>query len=168
MLRFCTKTERKTSVFVKVFTLIRIKTDVFENAVKSGFPQKRRFLKTHWINVNTQNGGFLKRCSNNNKITTIWGFFYISMGFSILFCTKTEQCEQKVWYHKNVYLQKRSSASGQKTDVFSSVFVQNRSNVNRHKNRYSQKRSSMNGGLEKENLPSTRRAIRKLVVQKVR
>ena len=35
LLRFCTKTERKTSVFVKVFTLIRTKT-----------PQKRRFSKT--------------------------------------------------------------------------------------------------------------------------
>ena len=35
LLRFCTKTERKTSVFVKVFTLICTKT-----------PQKRRFPKT--------------------------------------------------------------------------------------------------------------------------
>ena len=51
LLRFCTKTERTTFVFVKVFTLIRTKTpqkkktEVFENAVKSGYPQKWRFLK---------------------------------------------------------------------------------------------------------------------------
>ena len=36
------------------------KTEVFENAVKSGYPQKRRFLKTHLINVNAQKRRFLK------------------------------------------------------------------------------------------------------------
>ena len=36
------------------------KTEVFENAVKSGYPQERRFLKTHSINVNAQKRRFLK------------------------------------------------------------------------------------------------------------
>ena len=36
------------------------KTEVFENAIKSGYPQKRRFLKTHLINVNAQKRRFLK------------------------------------------------------------------------------------------------------------
>ena len=30
------------------------KTEVFENAIKSGYPQKRKFLKMHLINVNAQ------------------------------------------------------------------------------------------------------------------
>ena len=34
------------------------KTVVIENAVKSGYSQKRRFLKTHLINVNAQKRGF--------------------------------------------------------------------------------------------------------------
>ena len=47
LLRFCTKMERKTSVFVKVFTLIRTKT-----------PQKQRFLKTlSKVDIH-KNGGF--------------------------------------------------------------------------------------------------------------
>ena len=37
---------------------IATKTEVFKNAIKRGYPQKRRFLKTHLINVNAQNGGF--------------------------------------------------------------------------------------------------------------
>ena len=44
---FCTKTERKTSVFVKVFTLIRTKT-----------PKKRRFSKTLSRVDIRKNGGF--------------------------------------------------------------------------------------------------------------
>ena len=53
------------------------KTEVFENAIKSGYPQKRRFLKTHLINVNAQKRRFLKTLQ------------YATMGF-----TKTEQCER--------------------------------------------------------------------------
>ena len=49
------------------------KTEVFENAVKSGYPRKRRFLKTHLINVNAQKRRFLKTLQ------------YATMGF-----TKTE------------------------------------------------------------------------------
>ena len=59
--RFCTKTERRTSVFVSVHTDSHknaTKKEVFENAVKSGYSQKRRFLKTHLINVNAQKRRF--------------------------------------------------------------------------------------------------------------
>ena len=43
---FCTKTDKKISVFVKLFTLLRTKrtkTEIFENALQSGYSQKRRF-----------------------------------------------------------------------------------------------------------------------------
>ena len=50
LLRSCTETERKDSVFVKMFHTDlhknATKTEVFENVVKSGYPKKRRFLKT--------------------------------------------------------------------------------------------------------------------------
>ena len=75
LLRFCTKTERKTSVFVKVFTLIRTKMEVFENAVKIGYPQKRKFLKTHWINVNTQKQRFLKTLQQQQQNYNDMKFF---------------------------------------------------------------------------------------------
>ena len=49
---------------MKQFTLLRAKThknaqkrtktEVFENALQSGYSQKRRFLKTLWISVNAQ------------------------------------------------------------------------------------------------------------------
>ena len=53
------------------------KTEVLENAVKSGYPQKRRFLKTHLISVNAHKRRFLKT------------FQYVTTSF-----TKTEQCER--------------------------------------------------------------------------
>ena len=100
LLRFCTKTERKTSVFVKVLTVIRTKT-----------PQKRRFsktlskvdihknggfLKTHLINVNAQKRRFLKMLQ------------YATMSF-----TKTQQCERtKTEVFLTVFVRKPSSVNG--------------------------------------------------------
>ena len=39
---------------MKAFTLLRTKTEVFKNALQSGYLQKRRFLKTLWISVKAQ------------------------------------------------------------------------------------------------------------------
>ena len=81
LLRFCTKKERKTSVFVKMFTLIRIKTPqkrrLSKTLSKVDIHKKGRFLKTHLINVNAQRWRFLKTLQ------------YATMSF-----TKTEQCER--------------------------------------------------------------------------
>ena len=43
LLRFCTKTEKKISVFVKPFTLPRTKTEVFKNALENGYLQNGGF-----------------------------------------------------------------------------------------------------------------------------
>ena len=72
------------------------KTEVFENAVKSGYPQKRRFLKTHLINVNARKRRFLKTLQ------------YPTMSF-----TKTELCERtKTEVFLSVFVRKRSSVNG--------------------------------------------------------
>ena len=72
------------------------KTEAFENAVKSGYPQKRRFLKTNLINVNAQKRRILKTLQ------------YPTMSF-----TKTEQCERtKTDVFLSVFVQKRSSVNG--------------------------------------------------------
>ena len=90
------------------------KTEVFENAVKSGYPQKWRFLKTHLINVNAQKRRFLKtlqyptmsftkteQCerTKTDVFRCVFVIGQISVNaqkrrFSLRFCTKTEQCER--------------------------------------------------------------------------
>ena len=118
LLRFCTKTERKTSVFVKVFTLICTKT-----------PQKRRFANTlskvdiHknggfwkriWSMWTHKNGGFWKRSSmqqwvsqKRSNVNAQKRMFFAAFLLS----------GRSVWTHKNggfltVFVQKRSSVNG--------------------------------------------------------
>ena len=80
LLRFCTKTERKLSVFVKVFRLIRTKT-----------PQKRRFSKTlSKVDIH-KNGGFENAPDQLNAEERR---FLKTLQYSIMVFTKTEQCER--------------------------------------------------------------------------
>ena len=113
LLRFCTKTERKTSVFCEsVHTDLHknaTKTEVFKNTIKSGYPQKRRFLKTHLINVNAQKRRFLKT------------FQHSTMSF-----TKLEQCERtKTDTFGSVFVIRRINVNAQKQMFFSSFLYKN-------------------------------------------
>ena len=85
------------------------KSEVFENAVKSGYPQKRRFLKTHLINVNAQKRRFLKTLQ------------YPTMSF-----TKTEQCERtKTDVFRCVFVIGQISVNAQKRRFFSPFLYEN-------------------------------------------
>ena len=71
------------------------KTEVFKNAIKSGYPQKRRFLKTHLINVNAQKRGFLKM-----------------LQYQIVSFIKMEQCERtKMDFLLLVFVPKRNNVN---------------------------------------------------------
>ena len=98
LLLFCTKTETKTSVFVKVFTLIRTKT-----------PQKRRFLKTLQINVNAQKRRFLK-----------------TLQYPIMSFTNPEQCERtKTDIFGSVFVIRQINVNAQKRRFFSLFLYKN-------------------------------------------
>ena len=92
------------------------KTEVFENAVKSGYPQKRRFLKTHFINVNAQKRRFLRTHLIN--VNAQKRRFLKTLQYPTISFTKTEQCERT------------------KTDVFRCVFVIWQISVNAQKRRF--------------------------------
>ena len=149
LLNFCRKRREKTSVFVKVFTPTdlhknAIKTEVFENTIKCGYLQKRRFSKTHLINVNAQKRRFLNTLQHStlsfikleqceSTKTNIFGSVFVirqinvnaqkrrflnTLQYSTLSFIKLEQCEST------------------KTDIFGSVFVIRQINVNPQKRRF--------------------------------
>ena len=85
------------------------KTEVFQNAVKGGYPQRRRFSKTHLINVNSQKWRFLKTLQ------------YPTMSF-----TKTEQCERtKTDVFRCVFVIGQISVNAYKRRFFSLFLYEN-------------------------------------------
>ena len=118
LLRFCTKTERKISVFVKVFTLICTKT-----------PQKRRFSKTlskvnihknrgfwkrFWSMWTHKNGGFWKRSNIQQWASQKWSNVNAQKR---MFFAAFLLSGRSVWTHKKevflfVFVQKQSSVNG--------------------------------------------------------
>ena len=85
------------------------KTEVFENAIESEYPQKRRFLKTQLINVNAQKRRFSKT------------LLYLTMSF-----TKTEQCERtKTDVFRCTFVIRQISVNAQKRRIFNSFLYKN-------------------------------------------
>ena len=79
----------------------RTRTEVFEDALKSGYSQKKRFLKTYLISVSAQKWRFLKTLQHS------------TIGF-----TKTEQCERtKTDVFPSVFVEIPGSFDLTKTDT---------------------------------------------------
>ena len=100
--RFCTKTNGEKNLpplCESVHTdphKNATKTEVFENAVKSGYPKKPRFLKTHFINVNATKTEVIENASISKQraLQKQSNVNAQKRRFFSPFCTKTEQYER--------------------------------------------------------------------------